>query len=60
MAAMKPISVPCPECGDPVDVSVDVTTEYVDGDGLRVTMSPNVSLMVEHYVAEHAGASLDP
>ncbi len=58
MAAMKPIKVPCPECGDPVEVSVDVTTEYVEGDGLRVTMTPNVSLMAEHYAVEHCGAEV--
>jgi hypothetical protein len=58
MAAMKPIQVPCPECGEKVPVHVDIETEYVEGDGLRVTMKPNVSEMADHYAVEHCGAEV--
>lgn len=58
MTALAGIEVPCPECGEKVFVDIRSTSEYVEGDGLRVTLTPDVSKMAEHYVAEHAGADV--
>ena len=60
MAAIRKIAVPCPECGEEVDVAIDVVTfVYPDRpDALQVRMQPDVSLMAEHYAAEHAGADV--
>ncbi len=58
MAAPGSIMVPCPECGDPVEVTIELTTEYVEGDGLLVAMKPNIAAMAEHYTTEHCGAEV--
>ena len=57
MAKMGAIDVPCPECGEKVPVEIRSTTEYVD-DTLRVTLTPNIDRMAEHYTLEHCGAEV--
>lgn len=54
MAALGAIGVPCPECGEKVEVSVVSSTEII-GDALQVRLSPDVSKMAEHYAQEHCG-----
>lgn len=55
MAAMNPVQVPCPECGEKVDVEIETTSEFTESDGLLVILRPNIDKMAEHYAQEHCG-----
>jgi hypothetical protein len=63
MAATS-VKVPCPDCGEKIEIPLEVRTESMDTTGpdaeLRVCFAPSITPMVEHYVAEHVGADLEP
>lgn len=54
MARLKPVKVPCPECGEKVDVPI-TDESRLEGDTLIVTFTPDMTLMAEHYTEEHVG-----
>ena len=58
MAAPAAIKVPCPECGEEVEVDIDVLAEPSSDDALVLRLQPNVSKMAEHYTVEHCGAEV--
>lgn len=54
----RDIAVPCPECGEYVQVDIEVTSAQ-SGDSLVLTFAPNVDKMAEHYTLEHCGQEVN-
>lgn len=52
MAAMRPLIVECPACGDPIEIPLALTIAEPDGNTVPVTLNPDLTPITAH-AAQH-------
>lgn len=56
MAALEPLQLDCPACGEPIEIPLALTIGEPDGNTLPVTLTPDLAPITEH-AAKHKGAA---